>query len=645
MFPRALSIFGACASVALAKTLLDDTIQTEQDARARLQPVFGTLSKLDAADIEYVVRNHFWDLATEIVAESHKQSVDLSFAVRKAVKDVRNKADELIRYLNPKYHEKQKVVPVFRWAQSDTHIFLTIKYSVKWDAPGAVNVKDPQVVFNDNVFSFTASGEHSGNKYEYSLNLDCFDAIDERDSTWSAASVGRFTAILAKKRMRRWPRLLLDKKKKGTGRMDLTRQEELDKEDHGSAVAHSEKTCLALEKVYCPTSDKCLGNCTTCTDWDQPVASGNYCSGPPKDKPISVQFTDTNMDVGVMDGELKIELKDTYHVESFVVKYGRTITADRSADSFLTLAEVPVNRLSKYTTKSLAGLKPLEYMAHDEEMAFAVYPKNSFGVLQNATFKTVEDAYVPKEGPIAVKFADTNGDPQKLSGEVEIVTPVDPTIKEIALYFGKKAKNGKVTRTNNESYITAVTALTDGSTTKYVMTDKAMPTGATGIIAYSKNTWGENRDAFIYIDIVDAQKPCSGSDRAKSTDCPPKVKAITEDAASEANYITVAMDYEKPFPKNVQVAVYLSTDKTCHKASNYKLIPEEKLEKKEATLLLDRAELNGDGESWRYTHLATFTKNEFGTSKFCSSIPFKDVGAPSVDEAEDPAASEPKKEL
>lgn len=90
-----------------------------------------------------------------------------------------------------------------------------------------------KVVFNDNVFSFTASGEHSGNKYEYTLDLDCFDAIDEADSTWSSSSVGRFTAILAKRRMRRWPRLLLDKKKKGTGRLDMMRQDELDKEDHG----------------------------------------------------------------------------------------------------------------------------------------------------------------------------------------------------------------------------------------------------------------------------------------------------------------------------------------------------------------------------------------------------------------------------
>ena len=38
---------------------------------------------------------------------------------RNAVKNVRNKADELIRSLNPKFNEKQKVVPVFRWSQND----------------------------------------------------------------------------------------------------------------------------------------------------------------------------------------------------------------------------------------------------------------------------------------------------------------------------------------------------------------------------------------------------------------------------------------------------------------------------------------------------------------------------------------------
>lgn len=35
------------------KTLLDDSVKTEADARSKLLPVFPTLSKLDPADLEY----------------------------------------------------------------------------------------------------------------------------------------------------------------------------------------------------------------------------------------------------------------------------------------------------------------------------------------------------------------------------------------------------------------------------------------------------------------------------------------------------------------------------------------------------------------------------------------------------------------
>ena len=139
---------------------------------------------------------------------------------------------------------------------------------MKWDAPGAVNVKDPGVTMTDSLFQFKAFGEHSGNKYEYTLDLDCFDHIDPEGSSWSSASVGRFTAVLAKKRSRKWPRLLLDKKKKGTGRLDLTRQEEFDKNQMNGAtlVSHSERTCGGKEKVYCPSKDACLADCAECKD-------------------------------------------------------------------------------------------------------------------------------------------------------------------------------------------------------------------------------------------------------------------------------------------------------------------------------------------------------------------------------------------
>lgn len=61
-------------------------------------------------------------------------------------------------------------------------------------------MKDPKVELTDRAFKFTATGENSGLKYEYALDLDLFGFIDASASTWGAASVGRFTAIIAKQK-------------------------------------------------------------------------------------------------------------------------------------------------------------------------------------------------------------------------------------------------------------------------------------------------------------------------------------------------------------------------------------------------------------------------------------------------------------
>ena len=66
--------------------------------------------------------------------------------------------------------------------------------------------------------------------FKYNVNLDLFDNIDVEASTWSSASVGRFTAVLMKTQARRWPGILTDKKRKGN---ELTRQEQLNKELEG----------------------------------------------------------------------------------------------------------------------------------------------------------------------------------------------------------------------------------------------------------------------------------------------------------------------------------------------------------------------------------------------------------------------------
>merc|ERR1719352_2075057 len=120
----------------------------------------------------------WWSLSRDLVAQSHTQSVDLSFAVRKAVRQLKDEADELLRTLNPKYGQAQQVAPAFQWAQNDTCIFLTVKFTVRWNAPGALEVTEPFCHMEANEFNFTGLGKHSNNKYKYTLSLALFDKIN-----------------------------------------------------------------------------------------------------------------------------------------------------------------------------------------------------------------------------------------------------------------------------------------------------------------------------------------------------------------------------------------------------------------------------------------------------------------------------------
>merc|ERR1719510_1947370 len=132
------------------------------------------LRSLGATALEKLVSRQWWDLAREVVTKSHAQHVDLSFSVRNAVRALKDEADELIRTLNPKYGQAQQVSPAFQWAQNDTSIFLTIKYTVRWNAPGALEVTQPSVNMSCSSFTFSGLGKHSNNKYRYFLSLNLF---------------------------------------------------------------------------------------------------------------------------------------------------------------------------------------------------------------------------------------------------------------------------------------------------------------------------------------------------------------------------------------------------------------------------------------------------------------------------------------
>ncbi|CAE7853618.1 unnamed protein product [Symbiodinium necroappetens] len=311
---------------------LDATL-VEAEARKVLEPHMAAIKSLETEVIELVVMRQWWSLARELVAKSHEQKVDLSFSVRKAVRSLKDEADELLLTLDPKYGQVQQVSPSFQWAQNDTAIFLSVKYTVRWNAPGALEVTDPSVNMTGNVFNFSGLGKHSNNKYKYFLSVNLFDNIDAQLSSWSAASVGKLSVTLRKRWPRKWPRLLVDKKTKiGNMHLWMEMQEKLDSSLSGlSSVTNSPVSCGQMGKLYCMATDTCKKSdaCTQCPGKSEPDEKANLCAGKPTEK-ASLSFQDADMDENQLSGEVKIhKARNDFDVDTYAVFWGKAQDLDQ----------------------------------------------------------------------------------------------------------------------------------------------------------------------------------------------------------------------------------------------------------------------------------------------------------------------------
>merc|ERR1719436_2146224 len=300
---------------------------SEEEATKLMEPHLDALKGLDPLAVEKIVLRQWWGLARDIVARSHLQQVDLSFNVRKAIRTLKDEADELLRTLNPKYGQAQQVAPSFQWAQNDTSIFLTVKYTVRWNAPGALEVTEPSVNMTLNTFNFSGLGKHSNNKYKYFLSLGLFDHINSESSSWSAASVGKLSVTLRKRWPRKWPRLIGNKKTKiGNMHMWMEMQEKLDSTLSGmTTVSNSPVTCGMSEKLYCLATDTCKkrDDCTQCPGKQVPNVEGNLCAGMPTEK-AALNFKDTDMDRDELGGEVKIfKARNDFDIDSYDVYFGK----------------------------------------------------------------------------------------------------------------------------------------------------------------------------------------------------------------------------------------------------------------------------------------------------------------------------------
>eukprot|EP00933_Yihiella_yeosuensis_P044546 TRINITY_DN39792_c0_g1_i1.p1 TRINITY_DN39792_c0_g1~~TRINITY_DN39792_c0_g1_i1.p1 ORF type:complete len:676 (-),score=153.45 TRINITY_DN39792_c0_g1_i1:127-2154(-) len=649
---------------ATTKLLQDlDAIVQEEEARNLVMPLTENLKALDSKVIEKVILKQWWTLAQEIVAKSHVQKVDLSFGVRKAVRSLKDEADELLRTLNPKYGTAQQVSPAFQWAQNDTSVFLTIKYTVRWNAPGALEVTDPSVNMTGNIFNFTGLGKHSNNKYKYFLSLDLFDNIDAEVSVWSAASVGKLSVTLRKKWARKWPRLLNDKKLKiGNMHVWMDMQEKLSSTLSGfSTVSQSPVTCAKIDKLYCVVADSCKkpDACNTCGSKDQADFEDGICAGKPVEK-ASLSFSDGDMDEHQLGGDIIItKAKSEFDVDTYTVYWGkddRSRLEDASGNPLPAIGQAKSNMVEPKIHMSYNTIMP------DSATHLLVFSSNKYGEHATPGSELLTDASLPKAKPLGVEFTDEDGDRGSVSGTIKVQMPEDADsqlkIDEVACYWGRSA-----TRKHSNSPLITTLNIKEKMEYKTAPTPLSTSEGKiTHIICFSKNQFGEYPSP-VSVKIVDQIRPCQ---ERSAADCPKSV-SITKDADPERNKAKAVITftgadnednidhYELHWGKS-----YCSDDdkSDSEKISHIRDVQKGETKNGDKTYEVDLsagtyAPSNPDGDS-NVLEVQVFAANkQLGVSKKCVSASWEDdyPEEPEVPEGEPPLDTEglptapPEKEL
>lgn len=601
---------GAAITGTMTELVLQlDSVAEEADGRRLVEPYLAELRKLDSAVMEKIVLRQWWDLAREVVALSHEQQVDLSFAVRKAVRTLKDEADELLRTLNPKYGLAQQVSPAFQWAQNDTCIFLTIKYTVRWNAPGALEVTEPSVIFTENNFSFSGLGKHSNNKYKYSMSLSMFDNISPTLSTWSAASVGKLSVTLRKKWGRKWPRLLGDKKLKIVNmHMWSERQEALDSTLSGmNSVSNSPVTCMQTAKMYCLATDTCkkADNCSQCPGKATPSEELNLCVGAPTEKG-SLSFKDHDMDEHEVAGEIKIsKARNEFDIERYVVYFGKDERTKLEVDG--EAVEVgSAEPTGADTEVRVPANRPLPNGASH----LLVFSQNAHGEYGTPGSLFIIDAVLPKGTPAGLTFVDEDGEPGHISGTAKIGVAEDTTyLEEYSLHWGKSA-------TRKTSFIATVSKGKDGAATTehYFSKGTKIPDGSSHLIVYAKNSHGENSNGFAF-KVVDRIKPCINK---TDEDCPGGVDAVRPEPDGE---ITIAVRRAKSESAVETYSVYWGRKDCEHggqsgaKNGHIKDIGVSDF----ADIVLPAGTQVPGGTS----HILAFSKSKVGESNHCVSTSFE----------------------
>lgn len=522
-----------------------NTFRTEEEASAAVKPLLADVQQLAQEALPEFIRRHWWNLAKTIIMRGHEQGVDASSVVRQAVRSVRENADNLIHRLDPSYGIAHEVIPAFQWAQNASYVLLSVKYSARWNAPGAVAVKDPKLVVEGNHVLFTASGSHSKKLYAYKLELELFEDLLPESCTFTAGSVGKANIQLRKLRSpREWVRLLADTVRPAYMHQWSERQQQLDATNWKSSSVMMEKSpyeCALLGELWCSALEKCVPGCGQCAERGvnardmyaaHPSRSvceehrpehtrttemvDNTCQHPPSADNTHIVFEDTDKRYGYMKGTFDLVRR---------WRAGDDTTTDIYTDFKLYWGRNETDIMSPFAIPLLTGHPRKVYVdTHIPDGAQYIIARaaNPLGESNNTCFVKIVDFALPTESPVEVIFEDLDVFTGRITGNVIVKRAKnESTISQYILYWGyaKRKKSGKLSNKVEKSSgyspslgTVHVNTLSSDEDAVFPLHKEALGldrmTVSTHLIVYSKNESGERKKGTSVV-IVDVVAPCS----------------------------------------------------------------------------------------------------------------------------------------
>jgi hypothetical protein len=459
-----------------------DVSKSESDVLTDISKI--KISALSPSQIEDVVNRQYFDASAEIIRRAHEEEEDVSVPIRNAVGNIRSKLDHLVKLLDPEFSRPQKVPPAFQWAQNDTAVFIQLKYSRRFNAPGAVDVEDFNCTFTNSSLVFSAIGGHSGKRFEYALNLDFFDSINPELSSWNIGSVGKVFLTIMKQSVSKWPRLLLTNVKIDNMHYwyDFGDQMESSLKPL-PVISESPLTCLSFRALFCPTSGKCTSTCDDCKS--KPKIVPGACVGPPAYKPKDVTFTDTNGDDGLVSGALEISTVKEYHrydvsgFNIYLTQIGVNLTSESSP---LATSGSIQNTTVKVEVSQVELAEGVSY-------EWIIVPFNSLGENRDKLFrKAVIDLHRPDNcssiSPLS--FEDTDGEEGSLKGLFTFTSTKNPdTATHLVFYWG-------VSDTSKLSGFPSIAEVSVYLSSHNLTSKTPIPPTATHVLVYAKSSVGES---------------------------------------------------------------------------------------------------------------------------------------------------------